>query len=267
MVYGVPPSTLRERYREAHDLIIRAWTAREPFVFNGKYTRLRYVNVWPRPLQQPHPPIWVPGLGSLETIEWVVEHDYVYCFLSYVPDTSAQVQMDRFWEYVERQGKEVNPYRAAFAQLICISESDAKARREYEEHVMYFVEKAMHVPDSYFMTPGFASSRSVLHYLNTWNDQIHKQSSWDDVVGKGFVIAGSPATVRARLLEKCERLRVGNLITLLHIGSMGRELTQQNHELFAREVMPHLRGLFAKHEHRWWPQGAGQPAAARAGTA
>jgi alkanesulfonate monooxygenase SsuD/methylene tetrahydromethanopterin reductase-like flavin-dependent oxidoreductase (luciferase family) len=58
---------VRDKYREAHDLIIKAWTTREPFAFNGKFTKLRYVNLWPRPIQQPHPPVWVPGLGSIET--------------------------------------------------------------------------------------------------------------------------------------------------------------------------------------------------------
>ena len=65
--YGQTPATLREKYREAHDLIIQAWTRPEPFVFNGKYTQLRYVNVWPRPVQKPYPPIWIPGGGSIET--------------------------------------------------------------------------------------------------------------------------------------------------------------------------------------------------------
>ena len=59
--YGQVPITLREKHTEAHDLIMRAWSERQPFVFNGKYNKLRYVNIWPRPLQQPHPPVWVPG--------------------------------------------------------------------------------------------------------------------------------------------------------------------------------------------------------------
>jgi len=49
--YGEVPATLREKYREAHDLIIRAWTEPEVFSFNGKYTKLRYLNLWPKPLQ------------------------------------------------------------------------------------------------------------------------------------------------------------------------------------------------------------------------
>ncbi len=53
--YGINPATLRERYFEAHDLIMQAWTRPEVFAFDGKYTQARYVNVWPQPLQKPHP--------------------------------------------------------------------------------------------------------------------------------------------------------------------------------------------------------------------
>jgi alkanesulfonate monooxygenase SsuD/methylene tetrahydromethanopterin reductase-like flavin-dependent oxidoreductase (luciferase family) len=65
--YGKSPATLREKYYEGCKLVLRAWTEPEPFAFNGKYTQLRYVNVWPRPIQKPHPPVWIPGGGSVET--------------------------------------------------------------------------------------------------------------------------------------------------------------------------------------------------------
>src|SRR5690348_6571568 len=81
--YGVPPAEVRDRFAEAHDLIMKAWQAGAPFSFNGKYTKLRYVNIWPRPIQQPHPPIWVPGSGSLETWALVNAKDYCYGHLSF----------------------------------------------------------------------------------------------------------------------------------------------------------------------------------------
>ena len=49
----------------AVDLILRAWKSDRPFAFNGKYTQLRYVNPWPLPLQQPHPPVWIPEVAAL----------------------------------------------------------------------------------------------------------------------------------------------------------------------------------------------------------
>jgi alkanesulfonate monooxygenase SsuD/methylene tetrahydromethanopterin reductase-like flavin-dependent oxidoreductase (luciferase family) len=75
---------VRERYLEAHDLIVRAWTDKDTFAFNGRHNRQRYVNIWPRPVQNaPHPPIWVPGGGSIETRRWCAEMNYVYRYLSY----------------------------------------------------------------------------------------------------------------------------------------------------------------------------------------
>ena len=65
---SMSPATSGERFLEAHELIVRAWTEEGPFPFEGKHSRLRYVNVWPRPLQRPHPPVWIPSRGSPETV-------------------------------------------------------------------------------------------------------------------------------------------------------------------------------------------------------
>src|SRR5205814_8231527 len=58
--YGQNPSVLRERYLEAHDLVVKAWTEPETFAWNGRFNQQRYVNIWPRPVQKPRPPIWIP---------------------------------------------------------------------------------------------------------------------------------------------------------------------------------------------------------------
>ena len=62
--YGANPGHIREKYMEADDLIIKAWTSEEMFSYNGRFNQLRYVNIWPHPLQKPHPPVWIPGGGS-----------------------------------------------------------------------------------------------------------------------------------------------------------------------------------------------------------
>ena len=61
-----------------------------------------------------------------------------------------------------------------------------------------------------------------------------------DFYDRGFVIAGSPKTVRDQLLEGVKRIRIGHLLCLLHFGSMPTELCKKNIDLFAREVLPHL---------------------------
>src|SRR5215472_11044675 len=159
--YGQTPATLREKFREAHDLIVQAWTHPEPFAFNGKYTQLRYVNLWPRPIQKPHPPIWVPGLGSLETWQWVAERGYVYSYLSYNGYKRGKRMMDGYWDALDKLGYDANPYRAGFAQGVIVADSDNVAEQEYWEHVHYFYDKCLHVYEGFADAPGYRSIHSV----------------------------------------------------------------------------------------------------------
>ena len=75
---GINPVVSQERYAEAHDLIVRAWTEPGPFAYEGKHYHFNYVNPWPRPYQTPHPPIWIPSQGSSSTIKWAAQKRYTY---------------------------------------------------------------------------------------------------------------------------------------------------------------------------------------------
>lgn len=255
--YGMTPATLREKYDEAHDLIIQAWTRPDVFAFNGKYTQLRYVNVWPRPIQKPHPPVWIPGGGSVETWEWVASRDYMYCYLSYFGHQRGLSVMKGYWDEIERQGKEPNPYRAGFLQFIAVSETDEQAEKDYAEHAEYFYNRCLHVYPGFADAPGYRTMRTVKAGLK---QQFERQAAaaasgqlrWKDFVKHGYILAGSPETVRQQLEEAAKALNVGHMMVLLQFGSMPPELVRKNTELFAREVMPHVRHLFEDHEDNWW---------------
>ena len=131
--YGQNPSMLRERYHEAHDLVVKAWTEKDTFAFNGRFNQQRYVNIWPRPIQRPHPPIWIPGGGSVETWQWCAEMDYVYCYLSYYGYKAGQATMTGFWDEMKKLGKDMNPYRAGFLQFVGVAETREKAMELYAE--------------------------------------------------------------------------------------------------------------------------------------
>src|SRR5947208_6684990 len=59
VTYGVNPSESRERFEEAMEIIVRAWTEPQPFGWQGRYYEYRAISIWPRPVQQPHPPIYI----------------------------------------------------------------------------------------------------------------------------------------------------------------------------------------------------------------
>jgi hypothetical protein len=76
-----------------------------------------------------------------------------------------------------------------------------------------------------------------------------------DFYERGFVVVGSPKTVREQLSQWTKRLRIGHLLALLHFGSMPTELCKRNIDLFAREVLPHIEDLWDdRYEDRWWPE-------------
>ena len=124
---GIVPIEQRERFREALALVLKAWSAREVFAWNGKHYQLGMVNLWPRPIQQPHPPVWIPGSGFSSTVQYVVEHDHCFCHLSYFGAKNAKAVTDRYWDYAASKGRDDNPYRLSFLQLIGVAETDAEA--------------------------------------------------------------------------------------------------------------------------------------------
>jgi alkanesulfonate monooxygenase SsuD/methylene tetrahydromethanopterin reductase-like flavin-dependent oxidoreductase (luciferase family) len=210
-------------------------------------------------VQQPHPPVWVPGSGSISTFDFAVDNEACYCFLSYSGAKSAKSMMDKYWDVVTGKGRKPNPYRAGFLQLVVVGETDADAEQKYARHVEYFYHKCMHWPLAYGAPPGNQDFRSLqaaaLNPMRRVEDV--KKLKYRDFVEKGYVIAGSPATVRDRLKEEVVKsLRVGNLMVLLQIGSMPHELTLENMDLFARKVLPDLRGVWDDEGwvNEWWPE-------------
>ena len=115
--HGVPllrrqPELLAERFWEAHDLIIKAWTEPGPFEWQGKHFHLPYVNPWPRPLQQPHPPVWLPGSGSLETIDKAAKRRYPFMMV-FAPQWFTKVNYDMYRQAAEESGYEASPKQLA----------------------------------------------------------------------------------------------------------------------------------------------------------
>jgi len=253
---GVVPIEQRERYREALQLVLKAWAAGEVFAWNGKHYQLPMVNLWPRPIQQPHPPIWIPGSGSPTTVEFVVDRDDCFCHLSYFGAKNAETLGDYFWETVARRGRDANPYRLGFLQLIGVSENDAAAA-EYAPHVEYFFHKLLYTPQYYQAIPGYQDHPSLVQTLQSPLRQRFdlRELKYKDFIERGFLIAGSAATVRDQLIEGVKRLRIGHLLALLHFGSMPHELCLKNIDLFCREVLPHLEDFWDDQwEDRWWPE-------------
>jgi alkanesulfonate monooxygenase SsuD/methylene tetrahydromethanopterin reductase-like flavin-dependent oxidoreductase (luciferase family) len=256
--YGQIPSLTREKYQEAHDLIIKAWTTREPFAFNGRYNKLRHVNIWPRPIQdKPHPPVHIPGGGSVETYDFCIDNTYSYSYLSFSGYLRAQALMSGYWKRVEERGVDKSPYRAGFAQTILVADTDEEAERLYSEHVSYFYNRCLHVYPGFADAPGYRTIKTIqTGALSQYAPPRggYTQLTWKELTEQGHVIAGSPETVRQRMEDLIKGLNVGNIFCLMHVGNMPADKCMYSTKLFAEKVMPKLRNMFPDwaDDNRFW---------------
>ncbi|MDC0237426.1 LLM class flavin-dependent oxidoreductase [Gammaproteobacteria bacterium] len=255
--YGQIPALTREKYQEAHELIMRAWREDEPFTFNGRYNQLRYANCWPKPIQSP-PPIFIPGGGSLETYDFCLENDYVYCYLSFTGYIRAKQLMDGYWNRVAEYGKDDSPYRAGFAQTIVVAETDEEAERDYREHIDYFYNRCLHVYPGFADAPGYRTIKTlkanVTSQMTAQGSGNIASMSWQQLIDDGYIIAGSPDTVANQMKELVTSLRVGNIFCLIHVGNMPQDKCMRSTKLFAEEVIPQLRDMWPEYEddNRFW---------------
>jgi len=240
--FSINPAHARERFAEAHEIILKAWSEPGPQEYIGKHYKLRFLNTWPRPIQRPHPEIWIPGAGSLETMEFVAEHHYAYMGIPYFHFDVFKKTFGMFRDACEREGYTADPKQAGWLTPIYVADTDEQARAEFEEHWWYFVKRLL--PGITISPPGYTSLRSMENAAKNATSFAERLESWEDTVAGRYAIVGSPETVTELLTDSLGQLGTGNLLGLFQLGTLGAEATRRNLDLFAAEVMPTLRERF-----------------------
>jgi alkanesulfonate monooxygenase SsuD/methylene tetrahydromethanopterin reductase-like flavin-dependent oxidoreductase (luciferase family) len=237
--HGVNPTRSRERFEEAHDLIIKAWTTREPFQWIGRNYEFRYVNVWPRPLQDPHPPIYVPGAGSSETMRWVAERDYSYMSV-YAPVSVIKRWFDGYRSAADAAGHAPNPERIVFSVPVYVAETDELAHAQARGPVEWLFHKGLKQGFEIIFPPGYMTPGSMRGMLSSGFAGFANMT-YEDLLREHIVIAGSPDTVGETLERLRDELGFGAMNVLMCIGDMPHERVISSMDLFAGKVMPALR--------------------------
>ena len=237
--FGVSPAESLGRFQEAHDLIVRAWTEPGPFEWDGKYYKFKYVNPWPRPYQTPHPPIFIPSSGSLDTIRWVAEKRYTYC-QTLAPFEGVVKTFDLFREEALKAGYESSPDQLAWSNAIFIRETDEKAHRDIRPHLEAYINEFL-TRDPAMMTPPGYSSVASIKRVRALRGYRNVRQTMEEVLDKGIVIIGGPNTVREKLAAAQDRGKFNISLTKTQFGTMPHQLVRENQIAIAEEVLPYFR--------------------------
>ena len=253
---GINPTHSHGRYYEAHELIVRAWTDEGPFRYHGRHFQFDYVNLWPKPIQRPHPPVWIPSQGSIETIEWAAAKERKYPYLqTFSPIAGAKKAYEAYRAVAERHGYEADPSQLGWAVPIYVAETDEIARRELKPHIEALFNKFLRFPIEMRMPPGYSSVASIKGLMESKFAIRSSAVTLESLMKVGMVVVGSPATVRDTLNSYQGELGFEILMAMLQIATLPADLTEKNLRLFAGDVMPHLgtatvrpRQMHGKHQ-------------------
>ena len=235
------PVRMAERMAEAHDLIVKAWTTHDgPFSWEGKYFHHRNVNIWPRPYQQPHPPIWVT-CKSPSQITWVAEHDHVAATFLTGFDETKRI-FDHYRRVQAGSGRESTPDRFAYAALIYVGETEEKAQDGARKLMWYLTSNK--VAPQFKNPPGYSGPEGSMQLLRGGSTNFDRNSPLDVCIETGIVFAGTPDTVVKQIKKHHDFVGgYGNLLMMGQAGYLEHEETASSIRLFATEVQPQLAEL------------------------
>src|SRR5215218_3759662 len=245
LAIGVNPAFNRERFEEAHDLIVKIWTQPGPFRWEGTHYQHRVVNPWALPLQQPHPRIWIPGVLSRETIVWAAEHRYPYIALN----TSIEATK-RIWatydEAAAGVGYTPGPENRGYLQRVHVAETEEKAI-ENARQFMWMQGEFTGLAHPVWSSPsGYGSPenrRAFVEFASGVSKNPRYRPPLEKQLEEMMIIAGTPDQVIAKLRILLQETRPGILAFWGNDGTVTHEDAKTCIRLLGQEVFPAVREI------------------------
>ena len=240
------PVRMTERMYEAIDLIKAAWTHHDgPFSFEGRFFHHRCVNIWPRPFQQPHPPIWVSST-SPEGAFRVGEQGYtIGTFHTGFEGTKKVFESYRAgWAKAGRKGP-VPEDRLGYSALVYCGDTDEEGRAGAQKLLWYLSHNKL--PVHFKNPPGYNSLDANVKALRTGKVGTREQGFVPDLdheIATGTVFCGTPDTVYKQIKAFYDYVGgFGHLLSMGQAGFLDYDESVKSIRLLGREVNPRLKEL------------------------
>ena len=263
VAHNAQPPFNWERFQEAHDFIIKAWTTPGPFRWEGEHYNFRYVNPWSRPYQQPHPPIWIPGVLSRNTVAWSARHRYPFVMLATDLEPTKQ-SFEYYAEVAKEEGYEAGSQHRGYLFKVHVDETEElayeTARKYVEGPPNPFLEGNQGTVRPFIQNlPGMTSRTNVLPTGASRAARIARgreerdanpdeavtrqdfQGSYDDQLERYTIITGTPDVVIERVKYVLEYLRPGTVFFWDGDGAMTHDDAMRSLRLMGSDVIPAIR--------------------------
>jgi alkanesulfonate monooxygenase SsuD/methylene tetrahydromethanopterin reductase-like flavin-dependent oxidoreductase (luciferase family) len=219
--FCVPVEEADARYAEALEVILKAWTAEEPFSHRGRFWQFENIVVEPPSAQKPHPPIWM-GAGGERSIRRVAEKGYNLLLGQYAAPQDVARAIRLYREAVEASGRAFDPMQVGVTRAFFVADSAAEKAAALDRRLQNRLRqlKLATRPDG------------------TVHGGPDRADGDPQTVNRNSAIYGNPDEI-AEKLDALAAAGVGYV--LLNGGGSGGGLRgRASLRRFAREVMPHF---------------------------
>ena len=249
------PVRMMDRFWESHDLIIKALTTHDgPFNFEGEFFHHRSVNVWPRPFQRPHPPVWSSTSSPGNARELGARGLVMGSFMGGQAETlTLHKAYAQAWRAAGR-GQDVPVSQFAYLAIGATASSEAEGRRRADQIADYIRTNAQ-VSDPFNKPPGYFTLEAAMKSARSTNPRAFRslmtpsgravelsKASIDDFIECGIAFCGTPDQVYDQICRFVDQVGgLGNLLLMSQGGYLNHKDTVDSMTLFAREVLPRLQ--------------------------
>ncbi len=249
VAYNIAPDESWSRMREAVQLILKAWTEPEPFGWEGEHYRFRAVSIWPKPVQQPYPPILLSG-GSPTSARFAAGHKAVMGILRVLNFDQALELISIYKDKAREDGWEPGPDRFMVGVPTAVAETFKEARRELHDGTQYFfdvlqggINRALQLV---VQKTRFNADDTPIRPLN--KDQQMKATPVEQRIELGQVLCGTPDMVVDQIKRMYAALDHGHMNLIVKVGNMPDDFVLRSMKLLGEHVFPEVKNLGKKTE-------------------
>jgi luciferase family oxidoreductase group 1 len=241
--FGVSMADSTTMFRESYEIISGAWQ-NERFSFKGKHYQFENLRISPKPIQKPHPPVYVASV-SPSSFAWAAERGLRTMAGPFTPFAELKELRKKYREELDRRGAEASVYADSPLQRpVFLAETTEEARAIAGPALEW---SAIESNKGGTSAEKGQYAKDYQYYERI--DQVRKkraETAFDDSVWSGEVgmapVVGDPTEVTKRLTSIQKELDLGSLIAWMQLGGIEHKKVMRSMELFARQVMPKFRG-------------------------
>jgi alkanesulfonate monooxygenase SsuD/methylene tetrahydromethanopterin reductase-like flavin-dependent oxidoreductase (luciferase family) len=251
--FNIPLDESRARFNEAFEVMKRAWTE-ERFSFNGKFHAYNDISILPRPIQAPHPPVWVPLVGSKESVEWAGINADAIALHAGSGETTVNAREDTlryFAKCLAANGRKLTSDMISLHINCYVADSKEQALKEagpYLRYLFSYLYAYDQGPISSMANSGYNSPDARSHLRSQASPLSTFRGEPGDLltrITQGMPI-GSPDEVVDGIIREVETSGAGSVLLMCNGGAMPQELFLNQIRRIGEEVLPRLQAYNVK---------------------